>query len=115
MTGIQPVSTRRAVVCGVGGWLPPRLVTNEELSQHLDTSDEWITSRTGVRTRHLVDGDLTTSDLAVAAAQLALKSAGSADIDAVVLATTTPDRPCPATAPEVAARLGLTGVAAWDV
>jgi 3-oxoacyl-[acyl-carrier-protein] synthase-3 len=103
------------VLCGAGAWLPPRQVTNDELAGRLDTTDEWITSRTGISTRHFVDGGLSTGDLAVEAGALALKSAGAGDVDAVVLATTTPDRLCPATAPEVAARLGLTGVAAWDV
>jgi 3-oxoacyl-[acyl-carrier-protein] synthase-3 len=104
-----------AVVCGAGSWLPPRRVDNHELSLRLDTSDEWIRSRTGIGARHVVDGDCSTGDLAVEAARLALKSADTTDVDAVVLATVTPDRRCPATAPEVAARLGLTGVAAYDV
>lgn len=110
-----PAADRHAVVCGVGAWLPPRVVTNDDLATYLDTSDEWITSRTGIRARHVVDRGMATGDLATDAGALALKSAGGVDVDAVVLATTTPDRPCPATAPEVAARLGLTGVAAWDV
>jgi 3-oxoacyl-[acyl-carrier-protein] synthase III len=111
----DPAADRHAVICGAGAWVPPRLVTNDHLSTYLDTSDEWITSRTGIRVRHVVDRGMATGDLATEAGALALKSAGGADVDAVVLATTTPDRPCPATAPEVAARLGLTGVAAWDV
>lgn len=106
---------RHAVICGAGAWLPPRRVDNGELVENLDTSDSWITSRTGVSARHFVDRGLSTGDLAVEAGALALKSAGATDVDAVILATTTPDRPCPGTAPEVAARLGLTGVAAWDV
>jgi 3-oxoacyl-[acyl-carrier-protein] synthase-3 len=104
-----------AVLCGLGGALPARVVTNAELAGRLDTSDAWITSRTGIRQRHVATAGTATSDLAVEAGARALKSSGSAEADAVVLATTTPDRPCPATAPEVAARLGLTGVAAFDV
>src|SRR5262249_40351292 len=109
-----PARDRHAVICGAGAWLPPRVATNDELATYLDTSGEWITSRTGIRTRHIVEEGMATSDLATEAGTLALKSAGSSEVDAVVLATTTPDRLCPATAPEVAARLGLTGVAAWD-
>lgn len=106
---------RPAVICGIGSYVPPDVVTNEDLTRRLDTSDEWIRSRTGIATRHVVAPGTATSDLAVEAGQRALKSAGSADIDAVVLATTTPDQPCPATAPDVAARLGLGGAAAFDV
>lgn len=104
-----------AVMCGIGSWLPPRTVDNAELAGRLDTSDEWIKSRTGIRRRHVVDGQLSTSDLAVEAGKRAIKSADVAHVGAVVLATTTPDRPCPATAPDVAAQLGLGGVPAFDV
>jgi 3-oxoacyl-[acyl-carrier-protein] synthase-3 len=114
-TARNSAADRHAVICGAGAWLPPRVVTNDDLASYLDTSNEWITSRTGIRARHVVDRGMATSDLATEAGTLALKSAGGGDVDAVVLATTTPDRLCPATAPEVAARLGLTGVAAWDV
>ncbi|MBH5334680.1 ketoacyl-ACP synthase III [Streptomyces pactum] len=106
---------RAAVLCGLGTWLPPRSVSNEELSQELDTSDEWIRSRTGIGRRHVADPATATSDLAVEAGRRALKSAGLEAVDAVVLATTTPDRPCPATAPLVAAQLGLGTVPAFDV
>jgi 3-oxoacyl-[acyl-carrier-protein] synthase-3 len=107
--------SRAAVLCGVGGWVPPKAVTNAHLSQRLDTSDEWIRSRTGIAQRYFADPGMATSDLAVEAGKLALRSAGGAAVDAVVVATTTPDRPCPATAPEVAWRLGLTGAAAYDI
>lgn len=106
---------RSAVLCGIGSWLPPREVDNAELAARLDTSDEWIRSRTGVRRRHVVDGRLATSDLAVEAGKRALKSANVEDVGAVVLATTTPDRRCPATAPDVATQLGLGGRPAFDV
>ncbi|MEV5387738.1 beta-ketoacyl-ACP synthase III [Streptomyces sp. NPDC052721] len=102
------------VLAGLGTALPARLVTNEELSRHLDTDDEWIRSRTGIRQRYWSDG-ASTGDLAVEAGRRALKAAGTDTVDLVVLATTTPDHPCPATAPDVAARLGLNGVAAYDV
>jgi len=103
-----------AVLSGVAGALPPRLVTNDDLARRLDTSDEWIRSRTGIRQRYWSD-TAATSDLAVQAGQRALKAADAGSVDLVVLATTTPDHPCPATAPDVAARLGLGPVAAFDI
>ncbi|SDD18880.1 beta-ketoacyl-ACP synthase III [Actinokineospora iranica] len=104
-----------AVVVGVGASLPQRVVTNAELAGYLDTSDEWIRSRTGIGARRWVDPGVSTGDLATRAGELALRSAGVGRVDAVVVATTTPDRLCPATAPEVATRLGLTGISAHDV
>ncbi|MFC9481257.1 beta-ketoacyl-ACP synthase III [Streptomyces griseus] len=106
---------RAAVLCGVGGWLPRRQVGNDELAARLDTDDSWIRTRTGIRSRHLAAPDEATSDLAVAAGRRALTNSGTRHADAVVVATTTPDRTCPATAPAVAARLGLSGAAAFDV
>ncbi|HVM00914.1 MAG TPA: beta-ketoacyl-ACP synthase III [Egibacteraceae bacterium] len=105
----------RAVVEGLGTCVPPRVVTNEELAARLDTSDEWVRTRTGIAQRHVADPGTATADLAVEAGARALKSAGGGDVDAVIVATTTPDRVCPSTAPEVAARLGLPQVAAFDV
>jgi 3-oxoacyl-[acyl-carrier-protein] synthase-3 len=110
VTGVQ-----NAVICGVGYWLPSRVVTNAELCQRLDASEDWIVQRTGISRRHWVEPGEATSDLAVEAGRAALKSAGGGPVDTVVLATTTPDYRCPATAPEVASRLGLAGVAAFDV
>jgi len=104
-----------AVVCGIGCWLPPLEVTNKDLCARFDTSEEWIRSRTGILTRRVATDEITTAQLAVEAGTRALESAGGGDVQALVLATTTPDRPCPATAPDVAARLGLTGIAAFDV
>lgn len=104
-----------AVLCGLGAWVPPTVVTNEMLAAELDTSDEWIRSRTGVGARRVVEPGVRTSDLATEAGRLALDSAGLAEVDLVVVATSTPDRGCPATAPLVAARLGLAEVAAFDV
>ena len=104
-----------AVITGIGSALPSRVVTNEELSSRLDTSDEWIRSRTGIRARHVIDPGMATSDLGVAAGEAALKSAEATEVDAVLLATTTPDRPCPATAPDIASRLGLGVVPAFDI
>ncbi|MFF7097403.1 beta-ketoacyl-ACP synthase III [Streptomyces rubradiris] len=106
---------RAAVIAGVGGYVPPTVVTNDDLVARLDTSDEWIRTRTGIASRHVVTPGTATSDLAVEAGRRALKSAQDSQAEAVVLATTTPDHPCPATAPAVAARLGLSGVPAFDV
>ncbi|WP_284575264.1 beta-ketoacyl-ACP synthase III [Streptomyces sp. 2P-4] len=107
--------TRAAVLTGLGTYVPPRVVTNDDLSRTMDTTDEWIRTRTGITRRHWADPGTATGDLAVEAGARALKSAGSADVDLVVLATTTPDHPCPATAPDVAARLGLGNAAAYDI
>ncbi|WP_433408885.1 beta-ketoacyl-ACP synthase III [Saccharomonospora azurea] len=106
-----------AVLAGLGGWLPPRVVDNDELSRRIDTSDEWIRTRTGISRRHVVDNGLSTVDMAVQAGRRALRSAGpyGEAVDAVVLATSTPDHVCPASAPQVAAELGLSGAAAFDV
>lgn len=108
------LSMRAAVVCGLGWWTPPDIVTNDQLAAVLDTSDEWIRSRTGVAQRHIAPADMATSELAAEAGQRALKSAELDSVDALILATTTPDRHCPATAPVVATRLGLESAAAFD-
>ncbi|MDQ0832318.1 3-oxoacyl-[acyl-carrier-protein] synthase-3 [Streptomyces achromogenes] len=113
--------SRVAVLCGLGGALPATAVSNEKLAEQLDTSDRWIRTRTGIGRRHVVAPGEATSDLAVAAGRDALASArrtggeDAAGVDLVVLATSTPDRPCPATAPDVAHRLGLGTVPAFDV
>ncbi|MGH8885739.1 MAG: beta-ketoacyl-ACP synthase III [Egibacteraceae bacterium] len=107
--------SRAAVIAGIGAYVPPRVVTNDDLAQRLETSDEWIRTRTGIVTRHIVDEGMATVDLGTEAGREALKSAGESQVDAVVVATTTPDRRCPASAPEIASRLGLSGVAAFDV
>lgn len=115
MTGGATGPADRAVICGLGYWLPDRVVTNSQLCERLDVSEDWIEGRTGISRRRWVGPGEATSDLAVEAGRAALKSAGGGPVDAVVLATTTPDYRCPATAPDVAARLGLSGVAAFDV
>jgi 3-oxoacyl-[acyl-carrier-protein] synthase III len=109
------LATRAAVLCGLGWWTPPNIVTNDQLAAVLDTTDEWIRSRTGIAQRHVAAEGMATSELALEAGRRALKSAGVESVDALILATTTPDRPCPATAPEVAACLGLGAIAAFDV
>lgn len=104
-----------AVLAGVGSWLPERIVTNDDLAQVMDTSDDWIRTRTGIAERRRAAPGEATSDMAVEAAKRALQSSGDEQADAVIVATTTPDYALPATAPDVAARLGLAGVAAFDV
>ncbi|HUH06638.1 MAG TPA: beta-ketoacyl-ACP synthase III [Egibacteraceae bacterium] len=111
----SPPEARRAVIAGLGIAVPPTVVTNHDLAARIDTSDEWVRSRTGISERRIAEPGLATVDLAVEAGAEALKSAGGGEIDAVVLATMTADRTCPASAPEVAARLGLSGTAAFDV
>nr|WP_093611265.1 beta-ketoacyl-ACP synthase III [Streptomyces indicus] len=106
---------RAPVVAGIGMCLPPRSVDNHEMSRELDTTHEWILSRTGIARRRRADAGTSTGDLAVGAAAGALASSGDAGADALVVATTTPDRRCPATGPEVAARLGLGEIPAFDV
>ncbi|MGW6413068.1 beta-ketoacyl-ACP synthase III [Streptomyces vinaceus] len=107
--------TRAAVVAAVGSALPASVVSNEDLTARLDTTDEWIRSRTGITRRHVAGAEQSTSDLAMRAAAQALTSREPEHVDALVLATTTPDRCCPATAPAVATRLGLTGIPAFDL
>ncbi len=107
----------RSVVQGCGSYLPDRVVTNADLATKMDTSDEWIQQRTGIRQRHIAaDGELT-SHLAVKASERALAHAGlrASDLDLIVLATATPDETFPATATRVQAELGMTRGAAFDV
>ena len=107
----------RSQVAGCGAYLPERVLTNDELAQRLETSDEWIRQRTGIGERRIAaDGELT-SDLALAAAQRALERAdmSGSDVDLIVLATATPDHTFPATSTRVQARLGMKRGAAFDV
>ena len=107
----------RSLVTGCGAHLPERVVTNDELARSVDTSDEWIYERTGIRERRIAAEDEKTSALGAAAAEAALQSAGAAaaDIDLIVLATTTPDETFPATATQVQALIGANKAAAFDV
>ena len=107
----------RSRLVGWGGYLPARVVTNAELAQRVDTTDEWIVQRTGIRQRHIAEEGQLTSDLAIGAALKAMAVAGrtAADIDLVIVATTTPDETFPATATKVQAALGMTRGAAFDV
>jgi 3-oxoacyl-[acyl-carrier-protein] synthase-3 len=109
--------TRRSVVAGVGSALPKRLVTNAELAQTVDTTDEWIVERTGIRNRYIASDGETTGSLATEAARRALDHAGLVprDIDLIVLATATPDQTFPSTATKVQAALGIDDCIAFDV
>lgn len=109
--------TRRSVVAGYGAYLPKKIITNNDLSKIVDTSDEWITERTGIRERHVAaDGELT-SQMATRAAQQALDRAGlsGADLELIVLGTTTPDETFPAAATKVQSALGADRAFAFDV
>jgi 3-oxoacyl-[acyl-carrier-protein] synthase-3 len=111
------VSVTRSVVIGCGSYLPSRVLSNSELSRMVDTSDEWIRQRTGIRQRHIADKGETTADMALKAARAALASAGieASSIDLIVLATSTPDNTFPASAVSVQAGLGITHGAAFDL
>lgn len=108
---------RRAAILGTGSALPARRVSNAELAQTVDTTDEWIVERTGIRFRHIAGPDETTATLATAAAQKALEAAGMAAdaIDLIVLATATPDQTFPSSATKVQAALGINDCIAFDV
>ena len=107
----------RSVVQGCGSYLPERVLTNEELSKSVETTDEWIRQRTGICQRHIAAEGEFTSHLAIKASQRALDHAGlkASDLDLIVLATATPDQTFPATATRVQAALGMTKGAAFDV
>lgn len=106
-----------ASITGVGYYAPPGILSNEDLEKLVDTSDEWIVKRTGMKRRHIIGPEGATSDLAVPAAQAALEAAGKkpGDIDCIICATATPDYLFPAMACLVAARLGVTGKPAFDI
>ncbi len=108
---------RRSVILGCGSYLPKTILTNDELAKRVDTTDEWISKRTGIKSRHIAAADEKTSDLALAASREALAEAGldATDIDVIVVATTTPDNTFPATAAKVQALLGMTKGFAFDV
>jgi 3-oxoacyl-[acyl-carrier-protein] synthase III len=109
--------TRRAVVVGTGHYLPARVVENAEFEASLETTDDWIRSRSGIERRHFAAEGETTSDMATAAALAALKDAGLAveDVDAIVLATSTADLTFPSAATMVQAKLGMTKGFAFDI
>jgi 3-oxoacyl-[acyl-carrier-protein] synthase III len=107
----------RAVIKGTGSALPKRRVSNAELAAQVDTSDEWITERTGIKFRHIAGPDETTATLGAAAATIALEAAGmeASQIDLIIVATATPDQTFPASATKVQNILGCNGCVAFDV
>ena len=108
----------RSEIIGYGHYLPTKELTNDDLAQMVDTNDEWISTRTGIKSRHVAEKDEYTSDLAVKAAEMAIKTAGikAEEIDAVILAPVTPDNTTPATSAKIAAKLGMhIGAAAMDI
>lgn len=109
--------TLRSVVIGTGSALPKRRVDNEELARQVDTSDQWIVERTGIRSRYIAGEGETTASLATDAARAALENAGieSAEVDLIVLATATPDQTFPSSATKVQAALGINDCVAFDV
>ena len=107
----------RAAIRSTGSYLPDRILTNSDLEKMVDTTDEWIVQRTGIHRRHIAADTQTTADLAIEAARRALASSGlaAADIDGVIVATTTPDQTFPSVAVKVQAALGLPKGFAFDV
>src|SRR5690349_12776417 len=107
----------RSILAGCGGYLPARIVTNDELARTVDTSDEWIRERTGIRERHFAAPHETAAFMATAAARAALADAGATpdDVDCIILATSTPDQAFPATALRVQAALGVTRGFGFDL
>jgi len=109
--------TIRSTFLGTGHYLPEKVLTNADLEKMVDTSDEWIVKRSGIKTRHIAADDETTADMAIAAAREALSASGlsASDIDGVIVATTTPDQTFPSVAVKVQAALGISTCPAFDV
>ena len=107
----------RSILAGVGGYLPERIVTNNELARELETSDLWIRERTGIRQRHIAGPRETAAFMGTEAARAALADAGAehTEVDAIILATSTPDQAFPATALRVQAALGVPGGFGFDL
>lgn len=111
------MAATRSRITGVGGFVPPRIVTNADLTEHMDTSDEWIVERTGIHERHWVDPETSTSDLALEAANAALVAAGvdKEDIDMLIVATLSSDHFFPGTACFLQAKMGISEIPALDI
>jgi 3-oxoacyl-[acyl-carrier-protein] synthase-3 len=114
---VRPRASRRAKISALGTYVPPRVLSNKDLEKMVDTSDEWIYSRVGIRERHLVENGMATSDMAVEAAKKCLAERGIAptELDAIIVATVTPDMFFPATACLVQDRLGAKGAWGFDL
>ena len=113
---MNPLVTR-SIILGTGSYAPARLLTNSDLEAMVDTSDSWIRQRTGIGTRHIADDSEATSDMAVAAARMALEQSGTdaRDLDAIIVATISPDMPMPSCAVLIQAKLGARNAFAFDV
>ena len=111
------ISDIRAIIAGTGSFVPEKVLTNDDFARMVDTTDEWIVTRTGIKTRHIADNGMTTSGMAVEAGRRALDDAkvSPGDVDLVIVGTFTGDRPLPATACRVQHKLGLTKAAAFDL
>ncbi|MDE1162747.1 MAG: ketoacyl-ACP synthase III [Acidobacteriaceae bacterium] len=114
---LKPRTTVRAKISSVGNYVPPRVLTNADLEKMVDTNDQWITDRTGIKERHLVDAGVATSDLATEAAKVCLARAGvkPEEVEVIIVATVTPDMMFPATACLVQNKLGATGAWGFDL
>ncbi len=114
---LRPRSLVRARISALGTYVPPRLLTNADLEKMVDTNDEWITTRVGIRERHIVDKGVATSDLATEAARRCLteRGIGPEEVEAIIVATVTPDMLFPATACLVQHKLGATGAWGFDL
>src|SRR3984893_14874858 len=113
--GVPPGATRTAGILGVASYVPDEIITNADLEAMVDTSDAWILERTGIRERRKVASGMTTSMMAAEAGRRAMAAAGVDSVDALIVATVSPDSPLPSTACLVQRRLGLGGIAAFDI
>ena len=114
---LKPRSAVRAKISALGTYVPPRVLTNADLEKMVETNDQWIVERTGIRERHIVAKGVATSDLAVEAARRCLASRGiqPTEVEAIIVATVTPDMMFPSTSAILADQLGATDAAAYDL
>ena len=107
----------RSIIVGTGSYSPAKILTNKDMESIIDTTDEWITQRTGIKQRHIVEDGETTADLGEKAARAALENAGltTDDLDMIILATSTPNNTFPATSVDIQNRLGMHHGVAFDV
>src|ERR1700686_1616060 len=112
---VTPGATRTAAILGVASYVPPEIITNAHLEAMVETSDAWILERTGIRERRKVSSGMTTSVMAAEAGRRAMAAAGVDSVDALIVATVSPDTPLPSTACLVQRRMGLSGIPAFDI
>src|ERR1017187_10851597 len=113
--GVPPGSTRTAAILGIASYVPDDIITNADLEAMVDTSDAWILERTGIRERRKIASGMTTSMMAAEAGRRAMAAAGVDSVDALIVATVSPDSPLPSTACLVQRRLGLRGIPAFEI